>query len=437
MQDLSTVLTSLTIAAGLALGVERTLEVLKHIMASETGFLRRSEYKDAVDRTKDAINKAKTGIDSDAADTAAPLPADRTQLTDPTPAAGVSPIQKTDTDLSPADSEGEERFPAPQIPVIPATPKPPFTAAKILFLQLAAAGLGMILAYIFNIKLLSVFLKGYGFAITDLFSALDIVFTGLVIGGGSQPIHLLIRFLTERKVSVKTEDAVETQLSIAKTVATAELVETAKGILGTVWKDIDYRGGVHPERLENAHRRIDEPNLIVYHHTAMATSKSFQDIVDEFLVTKKWLTGYHCVIMPDGAIRPFCRWDRYGNHAKGKNSRSLGLAIHGNFHTEPTDKYSNADGRYGNQNPTDVQLHAGARLAALWVYLYDDIALDFNTSILPHREAIPRHTVCPGSNFPIDEFQRLIRHYYEAWAEPKVAQEGIAAFKKLPKIYAT
>ena len=43
MQDLSTVLTSLTIAAGLALGVERTLEVLKHIMESETGFLRRSE----------------------------------------------------------------------------------------------------------------------------------------------------------------------------------------------------------------------------------------------------------------------------------------------------------------------------------------------------------------------------------------------------------
>lgn len=437
MQDLSTVLTSLSIAAGLALGVERTLEVLKHIMESETGFLRRREYKDAVGRTKDAINKAKTVIDNVASGTIAPLPSDRTEPTDPTPSAGVSSIQKIDTDLSPADSESEERFPAPQIPVIPATPKSPFAAAKVLFLQLAAAGLGMILAYIFKIRLLSVFLEGYGFAITDLFSALDIVFTGLVIGGGSQPIHLLIRFLTERKVTVETKEAPKIQPPIAKAVATAELVETTKGVLEAVWKDIDYRGGVHPERLKNAHRRIGEPNLIVYHHTAMATSKSFQDIVDEFVVTKKWLTGYHCVIMPDGAIRPFCRWDRYGNHAKGKNARSLGIAIHGNFHTEPTDKYSNADGRYGNQKPTDAQLHAGARVVALWVYLYADIALDFSKSILPHREAIPRHTVCPGSNFPIDEFQRLIRYYYEAWAEPKIAQEGIAAFKKLQKIYAT
>jgi hypothetical protein len=101
MQDLSTVLTSLTIAAGLALGVERTLEVLKHIMASETGFLRRSEYKDAVDRTKDAINKAKTGIGNDISDTAAPLPDERTGPTYPTPAADIPPVQKIYTDLSP------------------------------------------------------------------------------------------------------------------------------------------------------------------------------------------------------------------------------------------------------------------------------------------------------------------------------------------------
>ena len=437
MQNLSTILTSLSVAAGLALGVERTLEVLKHIMESESGFLRRSEYKDAVDRTKHAVDKAKTAIEDVTSSNVPSSPSHETGLADPMFSAGESTIYEIDTDPSPADSESAEQFPASQIPVIPATPKSPFAATRFLFLQLSAAGLGMILAYIFKLRLLTVFLEGYGFAITDLFSALDIVFTGLVIGGGSQPIHLLIRFLTERKVAVGTEEAVKPHPPAPKTVATAEVVETATGVLEPVWKDIDYRGGVQSERLVNVHRRPGEPNLIVYHHTAMAAANSFQDIVDEFLVNKKWLTGYHCVIMPDGAIRPFCRWDRYGNHAKGKNARSLGIAMHGNFHTEPTNKYSNADGRYGKQEPTAAQLHAGARVVALWVYLYADIALDFNESILPHREAIPKHTVCPGSNFPVSEFQRLIRYYYEAWAEPKIAQEGIAAFKRHPKIYAT
>jgi len=437
MQNLSTILTSLSVAAGLALGVERTLEVLKHIMESESGFLRRNEYKDAVGRTEHAVEKAKTAL-TDVTSGNIPLsPPHETEPADPKSPAGDSPTHEIDTDPSPTDSESAEQFPAPPIPVIPATPKSPFAVTRTLFLQLAAAGLGMILAYIFKLRLLTIFLEGYGFATTDLFSALDIVFTGLMIGGGSQPIHLLIRFLTERKVTVGTEEAAKPQPPVPKTVATTELVETATGILEPVWKDIDYRGGVHPERLEKAHRRPGNPSLIVYHHTAMAATNSFQDIVDEFLINKKWLTGYHCVIMPDGAIRPFCRWDRYGNHAKGKNARSLGIAIHGNFHTEPTDKYSNADGRYGNQEPTAAQLHAGARVVALWVYLYADIALDFNKSILPHREAIPKHTVCPGSNFPFSEFQRLIRYYYEAWAEPKIAQEGIAAFQRLPKIYAT
>ena len=45
MQNLSTILTSLSIAAGPALGVERTLEVLKHFMESESSFLRRSKNK--------------------------------------------------------------------------------------------------------------------------------------------------------------------------------------------------------------------------------------------------------------------------------------------------------------------------------------------------------------------------------------------------------
>jgi N-acetyl-anhydromuramyl-L-alanine amidase AmpD len=168
----------------------------------------------------------------------------------------------------------------------------------------------------------------------------------------------------------------------------------------------------------------------------MSSSVPFQGIVDEFLVNKGWLTGYHCVIMPDGAIKPFCRWDRYGNHAKGLNDRSLGIAFHGNFHTLANDRYSNHDGRFGFQKPTAVQLDSGARITALWVHLYPSIQLDFDMDILPHKTAMPGHTVCPGSNFPHAEFKDKVSFYYQKWENPQ-AQQQIALFKQKPFIYAT
>jgi N-acetyl-anhydromuramyl-L-alanine amidase AmpD len=159
--------------------------------------------------------------------------------------------------------------------------------------------------------------------------------------------------------------------------------------------------------------------------------------VDEFLVNKGWLTGYHCVIMPDGTVRPFCRWDRYGNHAKGLNQRSLGIAFHGNFHTLANDRYSNHDGRFGFQKPTAVQLDAGARVIALWAHLYPNIQLDFDMDILPHKIAMPGHTVCPGSNFPHDELKEKITFYFQQWEKSQTAQQHIALFQQKSFIYAT
>jgi len=464
MQELSTVLTSLSVAAGLALGVERILEVLKHFMALDNGFLHERERSDALARTRESINRATNAIHSATGN----LPSDVVSLVDGN-TTGLSSLAHTSTRgeatvnssslsaidsttagsatidissqtssagtaLSAGDTESDERFPAPRIPVIAATIPPYFATAKSVFILLAAAGLGMIFSYIFDLRLLSVFLDGYGVIASDAVLSFDIVFTGIVIGGGSQPIHLLIRFLSERSVSLDRSDSgIQPRESSGADVGEATPVRDTS----VSWRDIDYRGGVHPERLEKVHVRPANPNLIVYHHTAMASSKTFQDIVDEFVVNKKWLTGYHCVIMPDGGIRPFCRWDRYGNHAKGLNARSLGIAFHGNFHTEPTDKYANADGRYGNQAPTDVQLRAGARVVALWVNLYEEIELDFDTAILAHREAMPEHTVCPGSNFPVATFQQLICDYHESWAGSDIAQQRIAAFKQLNYVYAT
>jgi hypothetical protein len=340
-----------------------------------------------------------------------------------------------------------------------------------LFYQLSALALGIMIASVMNIHLLSMLLLK-----TDLFVPLDElndgqkiylffdeILTGLVIAGGSQPIHVLLRFLSTRKPPPELAAAIEDDSEEVKLVATqsvstvttsvspapASLASsfsfTAKRAFPAMapvasvdtggWIPIEYHGGVKPESLQNRNHRPQDPNLIVFHHTAMSSSLGFQAVVDEFLVNKGWSTGYHCVIMPNGDIRPFCRWDRVGNHTKGLNARSLGVAFHGNFHLDSSDSYSNLDGRFGIQQPTSEQLQAGARLVALWVHLYEDIKLDFDKYILPHKKAKPGHTVCPGSNFPIEAFQSLVADYYQKWSQSAYAREQIAEFKLRPYLY--
>lgn len=433
--DLNTVLTTLTIAAGLALGIERTLELLKHFMDLANGSLGKAERKDVIGRAEQAIADAKEALSEGFAhkpvvSVFAGMPS-------------AQSAEKEKPKLNASDFEASEKYPPPPIPVIPPTPISPLTTGYQLFFLMAASGLGMISAQVFQIRLLAVLTAAADMPTEHSlpFIFLDIIFTGLVIGGGSQPIHELIRFITERKVDLGKEEAAVVKenakfKALDTVVSTSSLVEEKKEQSPFQWKDIVYHGGVNPESLKNTHLRPGPPNLVVFHHTAMSSAASFQDVVDEFLVNKKWLTGYNCVIMPDGEIKPFCPWSRAGNHAMGHNARSLGLSFHGNFHTDPSDHYSNADGRFGNQQPTEAQLHAGARVVALWIYLYPDIKLDFEHNILAHKEVMPGHTVCPGSNFKYDEFKQLIRQYYDAWATSPVAQQQISAFKKLDYVYA-
>lgn len=426
MQEVGPILTALTVVAGLALGVERTLEVLKHIIDKAVGSLSRSRAVGLLDKTTAALDAAEKALES-AREAPAPVASDTAGQT----AAGSDALTSAPVIDVSAGEEVVEKFPAPQIPVIPITPGSEYDAAKVLFLQLAAAAIGIVLAQLFNLQLLTLLLAEDPGSLPAYFPVVDMLFTGIVIGGGSQPIHVLIRFITERKVTVETapaDQAANTPKKVGKAISTASLVEEQKEDLH-VWKDIPYAGGIQPEKLDDVHKRPSDPDLVVYHHTAMSSASSFQDIVDEFLVNKKWRTGYHCVIMPNGAVRPFCRWDRYGNHAKGLNLKSLGIAFHGNFHIDADDRFSNADGRFGNQRPTEAQLHAGARVIALWVNLYDDIDLDFKEDILPHNKAIPGHTVCPGSNFPHKELENLVHHYVETWNDSAYAQSQLEEFK--------
>src|SRR5262249_10165617 len=145
-----------------------------------------------------------------------------------------------------------------------------------------------------------------------------------------------------------------------------------------------------------------------------------------------WITGYHCVILADGSIHPFCRWDRYGNHAVGYNRTSLGVTFNGNFETRASVPYSNPDGRYGLQRPTAEQLDAGARVTALWIALYD-VPVEYTKSIIPHRFVSPK--TCPGNQFPESEYKALVEHYVSAWKNPGEPKDAIDAFRLRPYLY--
>lgn len=255
---------------------------------------------------------------------------------------------------------------------------------------------------------------------------LDYILTGILIGAGSQPIHFLIQFLTKRKIS-KLRTTVEEEL--APETMVQPLILPKPPIPG---KDLEigisYQGGVDREILENVHLRPSDPNLIVYHHTAMHSDTTFTDVV-KVIKDKDWLTGYHCVVLKDGSIYPFCRWDRYGNHAKGHNRTSLGIAFNGNFEPNPSIPFANVNRKMGPLTPTDEQLHSAAKVVTLWIFIYE-IPIDFKKYIIPHNSISDK--TCPGSNFPYEQFQHLISFYWNNWKASPLAMQEIEVFKHKP-----
>ena len=275
----------------------------------------------------------------------------------------------------------------------------------------------------------------------------DFLLTGLLIGGGSAPIHTLIRFISARKIS-KSPAPVKTAPEIVEEAVASFGPSFINNARDDGWVPIPYDGGVDREILENVHKRrlrIDgvrkpvDPDTIIYHHTAMDSRSSFQNVVDVIKNRRtrsggRWLTGYHCVVLADGSIHPFCRWDRYGNHAAGINIKSLGLAFNGNFEPNPNVPASNPDGRFGDLRPTEHQLKSGARVITLWSMLYD-IDIDFESSILPHKVVSRTPKACPGGAFPYDELKHWVDFFRNQWENSDAIKEQIEAYKLKPYLY--
>jgi hypothetical protein len=335
------------------------------------------------------------------------------------------------------ESEWGERFSNTTILVEPTTDPDDGLTLKRFVLQLLGFALGIIFVRISGILLFN----NLGASIPD---HLDYLLTGLLIGGGSTPMHFLIRFITTRKITTtekiqasEVEEPTVTPMTATEQPQAPAVISKPPDIASEEWIDIPYNGGVDREKLEGIHRRIANPDMIVYHHTAMDRQSTFEDVVRVIKSRKdskgnNWVTGYNCVIHESGSIHPFCRWDRYGNHAAGYNRRSLGIAYIGNFETDPYVPFSNPDGRMGPPQPTEVQLKAGARLVTLWTFLYS-IDLDFNKLIIPHREISTK--TCPGSAFPYDAFIKWIEFYRNRWEKSEAIKEHIEQFKMKPYLY--
>lgn len=305
--------------------------------------------------------------------------------------------------------------------------------------------------------------RALGFSILEFFgydpikgfpepSTFGFIFTGVIIGAGSKPINFLMTFLINRKIetdkgeikeeSVDIPDSgkqsfatTETQNNVQATACDAE-PKSIEELVG-----FEYDGGDRPERLETPHKykKDVDIDLIIYHHTCMHSDSPFEEVVKEF-DRKGWLTGYNCVVFKDGTIRVLCRWDRFGNHAIGHNQHSFGIAFQGNFESNPNIPSSNPDGKLGIQSPTSKQLHAAARVIALYTLMHN-VPFIFPEEIkdgAPVKGIIPHKRIankaCPGNNFPHTEFKGFITNYYNNWKQDAEFEKALALFKKKPMV---
>lgn len=461
----------LTTALGLSFGIERVLEAVKGLIKrvglqrgpaaearsraiEQSVMARRLDAFDAViEQTSARLAEALSASDgvpapsAEAPDIDAARDRARTVARDlRTRLEGIDPaslsvaherrrdVLQTDVDTlaegRPARThEVKEAYPPITVLLEPARPRDAEETVQALWLQMIGTFAGIVVCFVADFGLFDALGVFQGVR-----PAIDHTLTGVLIGSGSQPIHVLIKFLDQRGlVDLQTTALPSRPEEPSKGEESPTPAERPQARLR-----VPYAGGVDPELVARRQPTRDAPpDVVVFHHTAMHSDTAFDDVVRVIQDQRGWATAYHCVVLADGSIHPFCRWDYVGNHARGANFRSIGIALNGNFETNASTPGANDRGQFGLRTPSDAQLESAARVTALWCYLYD-IPLDFPSDdvapgIVPHKLVKP--TACPGSNFPTDRFAQRVRAIHARWATDDAAQEEITQFKQKALIY--
>ena len=375
--DYQQILVVLSAALGLSFTIERILEVLKKIfdnilfrieaLTPRSSFqaehvietIESQHKKDEEDSLAEEFNELQQSLANDKNDF---TPAQKARMR-----ARMREIEKTGVETE--KTEQEEQYSQNTVFVDTIPPADRMKIMRTFWLQILGTFAGVVVCAVSHFGLFSKLAGNF----SNIPLTFDYLFTGILIGAGSQPMHFLIEFITKRKITtLKTDSTEEDTVAEEKINSNNGHNDGNTNNASNLFQEIgiQYRGGIDLSTLEHVHHRPTNPDLIVYHHTAMHSDTSFADVV-KVIKDKGWLTGYHCVVLKDGSFHPFCRWDRYGNHAKGFNLTSLGIAFNGNFETNPLDEYANPNGQYGLLAPSEEQLFAAAKIIVLWAFIYN------------------------------------------------------------------
>jgi len=261
----------------------------------------------------------------------------------------------------------------------------------------------------------------------------DVLLSGVLISGGSEPIHQMISFLNEKKERVKKE-------RLKAEVRQIEKAPQAKKPGGFARLEIEYKGGLYPDKPGHALRKVN-PRYIVLHHSGTSQRLSFEDIVRLEKTPRSNDRGtytldpsYHCVVTYDGKYHNYCRWDSVGWHMarspRISNSNSLGLCVVGNFNLSKEEK--NNQRKVNQRRPSEGQINTAARIIALWRILY---GIDEKNVVAHYRSSRGARSACPGNNFPLERLVAKSTQFIKAWEKDEQIQAEIEQFKKLKYLY--
>ncbi|MDH4275899.1 MAG: hypothetical protein OEW08_12760, partial [Gammaproteobacteria bacterium] len=152
--------------------------------------------------------------------------------------------------------EWDERVGVFTFTIEPATAPNMTRVLREFMIQILGLIAGIVLAHGAQLKLFSLLLQGayVGTPLPPLPDGVDYLLTGMLIGGGSAPIHMLIKFISERRITpaAADTDTREAAPTVTEAASTAPTPVTTP-VLSTDLFNVPYDGGVDCARLQNTH----------------------------------------------------------------------------------------------------------------------------------------------------------------------------------------